>query len=474
MSSGPSYFGKLNSITIRRTAMVSKKVFGSGVLFSVMIALMVVPMYAQQSSLLRKVHSITLQNRGTLMRFATGGIQRFAHIGLKESGFGAQITVYDLPDMNPVDTIDGGFTILGFSRDGEYIISGKVVELNKVSVSSWKIGENSRVIPDQDSVRTLFTVVPAGILGDVESSPDGSTIYVGGHTGIRIVDVHSEPPVLIDTLVVWNNKADTIYGIVYDVAVDNSGSRIIGVDPLRSPVMWDAVTRQRIWEAPSDGWKTFSVQWAADDSRLLTASRQNDPNNSRMEFRDPQNGQVLRSYEIPQEYNLYGVFFGINEQYIVTRTDDHYIRIFDATNFELVDAFQPYGGAFNMTVSSDGRYVATTDQENPATTNIYEFITSSVSAPVAGSSDQHIHLFAPVPNPAAGSINLSFDVNAASLVQLALYDLQGRRVLDLGSRQYEAGRFVEHADIGSLPSGLYHVVLEATEGSVWQPLQIVH
>jgi hypothetical protein len=75
-------------------------------------------------------------------------------------------------------------------------------------------------------------------------------------------------------------------------------------------------------------------------------------------------------------------------------------------------------------------------------------------------------LLAPRPNPSEAATRLEFQLEREGVVDLAVYDLSGRRVASLASRTYPAGRHAVEWD-GALdggadaPAGVYFAVLEA-------------
>ncbi|HEX7342693.1 MAG TPA: T9SS type A sorting domain-containing protein, partial [bacterium] len=65
------------------------------------------------------------------------------------------------------------------------------------------------------------------------------------------------------------------------------------------------------------------------------------------------------------------------------------------------------------------------------------------------------------PNPFNASTAISFELRAASFVNLAIYDISGRRVATLVDGWREAGVHEVTFDGSSLPSGIYIARLEA-------------
>jgi flagellar hook assembly protein FlgD len=71
-----------------------------------------------------------------------------------------------------------------------------------------------------------------------------------------------------------------------------------------------------------------------------------------------------------------------------------------------------------------------------------------------------LRFYPPRPNPLTSGATFGFDLPAASRVDLAIYDLSGRRVATLASGETAAGRHVEFWNArddrgGRVPAGIY-------------------
>lgn len=69
------------------------------------------------------------------------------------------------------------------------------------------------------------------------------------------------------------------------------------------------------------------------------------------------------------------------------------------------------------------------------------------------------------PNPFNSTTQISFRLTESGKIDLALFDLSGRQVLDLITGQYKAGLHTVTLDGSSLSSGFYLAKLNSTEGS---------
>lgn len=70
------------------------------------------------------------------------------------------------------------------------------------------------------------------------------------------------------------------------------------------------------------------------------------------------------------------------------------------------------------------------------------------------------------PNPTDGEVHLVFEVKEDSKVVLGVFDMNGRKVIEvLQSSSMPAGKYQYTTDLGNLPQGLYHAVLQTTKGT---------
>ncbi|MCX6639370.1 MAG: T9SS type A sorting domain-containing protein, partial [bacterium] len=77
------------------------------------------------------------------------------------------------------------------------------------------------------------------------------------------------------------------------------------------------------------------------------------------------------------------------------------------------------------------------------------------------------------PNPFNPTTILSFELRVASLVNLSIYDLSGRKVSELVSGRRESGSYQATFDGSNLPSGIYFTRLTAGEYSAVQKLVLL-
>ena len=113
-------------------------------------------------------------------------------------------------------------------------------------------------------------------------------------------------------------------------------------------------------------------------------------------------------------------------------------------------------------------YVTLSDGRGTRTGETWSFTTGSPATDVAGVATTGLALAPPAPNPARGTLRISFDLPRAARVRLSVHDLQGRVVTTLADGAFAAGRHALAWD-GSIAgghagAGLYFVRLETPEG----------
>jgi hypothetical protein len=108
-------------------------------------------------------------------------------------------------------------------------------------------------------------------------------------------------------------------------------------------------------------------------------------------------------------------------------------------------------------------------------------VTSEGCTPVAVAGERpaisQFELSAPVPNPTSGASRVEFTVARESFVELAVHDVQGRRVASLTSARYQPGRYevTWNGTIGrrSAPAGLYFIRYTTPERTLVRRVALV-
>ena len=75
---------------------------------------------------------------------------------------------------------------------------------------------------------------------------------------------------------------------------------------------------------------------------------------------------------------------------------------------------------------------------------------------------EEIELYPAYPNPFNPSVKIPFDLNQENVVNLFIFDLQGKKVKDLiSSKRMKSGRYIIEWDGSSFPSGMYFYLINA-------------
>jgi photosystem II stability/assembly factor-like uncharacterized protein len=86
---------------------------------------------------------------------------------------------------------------------------------------------------------------------------------------------------------------------------------------------------------------------------------------------------------------------------------------------------------------------------------VYRYRTGAVGGPPAAARPDPIRLLPAYPNPVRDAATISFELEEGGEVQLAVYDMLGRRVALLAEGAFPAGAHRVVWDRGSLPAGIY-------------------
>jgi len=95
---------------------------------------------------------------------------------------------------------------------------------------------------------------------------------------------------------------------------------------------------------------------------------------------------------------------------------------------------------------------------------------SATAAERVGDIPERYDLHQNYPNPFNPSTLISFELPEATVAEINVYDLAGRRVIQLVSGQFAAGRYEARLDATGLPSGVYLYRLETPSYSQTQTL----
>ena len=381
--------------------------------------------------------------------------------------------IYDVATMTPIDSLEEGTSMLGFSADGRKLIYEKTAT-NSTFYNFWLYGV--RTVRGFDSLVGMATLGTRNTVNRIITSPDQRWLYVSGSYGIRIADMSQHDPRFWDTLGISYTETEKAMGLAWDMDLSSDGSRIATSDALLGATAWNTETREQIWQEPADSAFGYSIHYARDDSRLLVALRYRESGRSFIEERDAETGALLHAIEVsaysqtPPVGGVTKALYVDGDRLIAAVCTDTTLRLWDATTYELVDEIRNHRNEFFADASPDGRYLATAGWDSLL--HIYEFAPSSVvDGVVAG--EMSIGLLAPQPNPSSDRVEIPFTLAAAVSVELSLVDLHGRTVIAPTSRRYGGGRQSEYLDVYGLPNGIYFVVLSAGGEKRMTTLQVV-
>ena len=104
---------------------------------------------------------------------------------------------------------------------------------------------------------------------------------------------------------------------------------------------------------------------------------------------------------------------------------------------------------------------------------IYNFV--EVPATVDGNKEMKgIKLNLPTPNPPHSTVDISYELPSRTEIRLALFNVLGKEIRFLAEGKQEPG--VHHINLNTLdiPSGIYYVQLNTSEGHLSQKMTILH
>lgn len=118
---------------------------------------------------------------------------------------------------------------------------------------------------------------------------------------------------------------------------------------------------------------------------------------------------------------------------------------------------------------ANGNWVAVQDnlEKIPLGFNIILKGTRSTEATGIGSGPQTaaLKLYAPFPNPASGSANMSFSLPGSTRVSLCIFNTAGQLVSTVVDNEMTAGEYIIPFNTSQLASGMYRVVMHTEAGS---------
>lgn len=109
--------------------------------------------------------------------------------------------------------------------------------------------------------------------------------------------------------------------------------------------------------------------------------------------------------------------------------------------------------------------------------NDLDWYITGEAGPVSGEAGPQSHVFSGLrnfPNPAAGSTEVQFELDAVAEVSVTVYDALGRRVLEAFSGTMQAGQRSVAVDVSMLPTGTYFYRVQSGSQMMVRKMTVVN
>ena len=93
--------------------------------------------------------------------------------------------------------------------------------------------------------------------------------------------------------------------------------------------------------------------------------------------------------------------------------------------------------------------------------------------PVFENKNRTIGQLGVYPNPARSGVNISFDLLENTQVSVGIYDLTGRKMVEVFSGELHDGSYAMPTDLEGLPSGIYFCRLTTDKGTMTQKIRVI-
>ena len=94
----------------------------------------------------------------------------------------------------------------------------------------------------------------------------------------------------------------------------------------------------------------------------------------------------------------------------------------------------------------------------------FTHLTDSGENPVTAGLNSFISIQA-APNPTDGRITIKLALTRQGRIDISMYDVAGRKILHVSSREYQSGLHELHSDFSHIPSGVYFIRAAGPAGS---------
>jgi WD40 repeat protein len=213
---------------------------------------------------------------------------------------------------------------------------------------------------------------------------------------------------------------------LYDLQNDTIIKEFGGLNPLISP----------------DGTKLLTLGWG----------RPNDVNN--LLYYDINTGNLIKSIDTtnPTDFT-----FSNDGEYIISMGDGRFVsftKAADSSN-QIEYQFYPDRGCVYLTVSPDGKYIATSNDN----LLIFRYPFYQTSVPGENPKDNKSSIIKYYPNPTDGKINIELNIKSSSQYSIKIINELGEEIQQISNSILDIGKHVISWDAGGLPAGVYFIVV---------------
>ncbi len=372
-----------------------------------------------------------------------------------------------------------------------------------LGVSSSKNGKRVYVTNSGSGTVSVINTYTNAVISTIGVDPKPYGICINNN-GSRVYVAHSTFNGSVSVINTTNNSVATIGGIgdsPVGICVSNNSSRVYVANySSHSISVINAITNLVTTTIPlPSNFFPIGVCLSSNGSRLFVSGSGT--------------GQVAVINTISNTVLQYitvgagprGICMSPNGQWIyVANYNSPFISVIDALNYNFVQTIISWWGNFGVSITPDGKWLYAANLNGAA--NVFDtqalswptyvvvgynpyslgnFISAPTCLPPSPSpteegdeslDDEIADMYEPAyesvglqafPNPFTDNLTVSFNLNTAAQVGLALFDLAGREVFQESSVDFDAGPQSLTWNTEGLPQGVYLVGLKV-DGGVWQ------
>jgi hypothetical protein len=222
----------------------------------------------------------------------------------------------------------GSVFSVAFSPDGRQVLTGSA--------------DNTAMLRDIQTGRTLQTWQHSGTVSSVAFSPDGRQVLTGSWDNTAVLrDIQTGR-----TLQTWQHS-----GPVFSVAFSPDGRQVLTGSWDKTAVLRDIQTGRTLQTWQHSG-PVFSVAFSPDGRQVLTGS-----GDKTAVLRDVQTGGTLQTWQHSQLVS--SVAFSPDGRQVLTSSEDHTAVLRDVQTGRTLQTWQHSGWVGSIAFSPDGRQVLT-------------------------------------------------------------------------------------------------------------------